>query len=430
MKSESFERDVLVASFRDPKFLVQFSERIEQIDFGNEIYGEVWLLIRKLYRKFHERLTLNVLGEELLKAIDQQLFYKEDVPILIELLEDLESADVAVAWTTEELKRWISERAHQRFTEDAQTAVEDGQPHLLHEAYQRLTARLSIGDDEEDFMDRMGDIAEQMERFKTGFIRTGIPDLDVVMGGGYLKGEFAALWAADGLGKSWLIQQMGMNAVTQLFRTLHLTTEMSKLDTEGRYVGLFTNINVLDLSDNVDRVRQIQQRHKDLRGLLTVKYLESGTDILQIRSILDQAILEDKPYDLVIIDYVDKLAKRERADWLELEDLFARLADMRAVFTDPDHQPAIWAVTHSNADGYDRPHPSRKAMGRSKVGKSKSLDFSLVLGQDKSWKERRIVQASISKDPRKRIATKRKCLLRHDEKTATFYSIPFEEVEV
>jgi hypothetical protein len=243
------------------------------------------------------------------------------------------------------------------------------------------------------------------------------------------------LWGVDGLGKSWLAIQLGMHAITQGRRVLHLTNEMLKQDVEERYLALFSQVNTMNFMDNLIHIRQVQETLQSLRGLLKVQFLPLGSTADDIRAILDEAILDDRPYDLVIIDYVDKIEPGRKLggdDWLRLEHLFEELAQLSKITEDYKMNPAICAVTHANAEADGKAIPKgRKALGRSQMGKSKAVDFSLVMGQDARWKEQDIVQVSRVKDPRGRgvDAKKMTCLLKHLKSTGAFASIGFEEVE-
>ena len=166
-----------------------------------------------------------------------------------------------------------------------------------------------------------------------------------------------------------------------------------------------------------------------------VRFLELGSTCDDIRAILEEALLEERPYDLVIIDYVDKIEPGRKLggdDWLRLEHLFEELGHLSTFTGDPKFNPSICAVTHANADADGKAMPtSRKAIGRSRMGKSKVTDFSLVMGQDDKWKEQDIIQVTRTKNPRGRAvdAKKMTCLLKHMKTTGAFVSVGFEEVE-
>ena len=127
-------------------------------------------------------------------------------------------------------------RARAKMAETAQRAVFDGDPVLMQQAYAEYIASLSTVDEEKDFFDRWEEIAEDSVRLQDGFISTGHRDLDKIFGGGYLKGDFFMLWGVDGLGKSWLAIQLGMKAITQGRRVLHITNEMLKQDVDAVFV--------------------------------------------------------------------------------------------------------------------------------------------------------------------------------------------------
>jgi hypothetical protein len=429
------ELDILATAIRNEKFLARFGSRLRSDDFQNELYGVVWSILADLWLTYHEMPTFSAVDAKVRERLSEGYFYNEDVPVLIEAMNALRGREVMTNLTFEQTEAWHRRRANVKLAEKAQMAVHEDDHTILEQAYREYSASVSTTEDEVDFFDRLPEIAEDSVRLMDGFISTGHGDLDNILGGGYLKGDFFLLWGVDGLGKSWLAIQLGMKAVTQGQRVLHLTNEMLKQDVEERYLALFSQVNTANFMDNLAHIRQIQETHQSLRGLLKVQFLPLGSTADTIRGILDEAILEGRPYDFVIIDYVDKVdpgRKMAGDDWLRLEHLFEELAALSKITEDYKMNPAICAVTHANAEADGKAIPKgRKALGRSRMGKSKAVDFSIVMGQDDKWKEQDIVQVSRVKNPRGRgvDAKRTTCLLKHLKSNGAFASIGFEEVE-
>ena len=420
---------------KNKKFLARFGSRLRSEDFQDEIYGVVWSILANLWLVHHEMPTYNAVDAEVREKLGEGFFYPEDVPILVKAMNALRTREVMANLTFEQAEAWHRWRANVKLAEAAARGVADNDEESIKQAYRDYSASVSTTEDETDFFDRLTEIAELSVRLQDGFISTGHRDLDNILGGGYLKGDFFMLWGVDGLGKSWLAIQLGMHAITQGRRVLHLTNEMLKQDVEERYLALFSQVNTANFTENLIHIRQVQEQLQSLRGLLKVQFLELGSTADHIRAILDEAILDGRPYDFVIIDYVDKIEPGRKLggdDWLQLERLFEELAQLSKITEDYKLNPAICAVTHANADADGKAIPKgRKALGRSRMGKSKAVDFSLVMGQDAKWKEQDIVQVSRVKDPRGRgvDAKRMTCLLKHLKETGAFASIGFEEVE-
>lgn len=435
MNDEFNELDVLATSVKNKQFLARFASRIAPTDFQNEIYGVVWGVIRDLWLEYYEMPTFNAVDSKIIEKVGGDYFYKEDIPVLIEAMRAVKSRSVLVGLTFDQVEDWAAARARVKMQKATQRAVFDGDPSAIEEAYAEYISSLATVDEEKDFFDRWGEIAEDSARLQTGFISTGHRDLDKIIGGGYLKGDLFMLWGVDGLGKSWLAIQFGMHAITQGRRVLHLTNEMLKQDVEERYLALFSQVNTQAFTANVDHIRNLEKTHKNFVGLLKVQFMNLGSTSADIRAILQTAIIEGRPYDLVILDYVDKFepARNLRGDdWLRLEHLFEELSELVKMTDDHNLNPAICAITHANAaaDGKAMPQ-GRRNLGRSQAGKSKNVDFSLVMGQDAMWAEQDIVQVTRVKNPRGRpVEAKMKtCLLKHLKDHGAFVSIGFEEVE-
>lgn len=429
------ELDVLASAVKHKKFLARFASRVKPDDFQNEVYGVVWDVITKLWMTYHEMPTFSAVDTKIKERISGDYFYREDIPVLITAMQAVKARANMVGLTFDQIEDWCAARARSKMSEKAQRAVFDGDPTLMQEAYAEYIASLSTVDEEKDFFDRWEDIAVASERLETGFISTGHRDLDKIIGGGYLKGDFFMLWGVDGLGKSWLAIQLGMKAITQGRRVLHITNEMLKQDVEERYLALFSQVNTRNFTSNMAHIKSLQETHQSMRGLLKVQFMGLGSTSGDIRAILEEAVLDERPYDLVIIDYVDKVDPARNLggdDWLRLEHLFEELAELSKLTGDYHLNPSICAVTHANADADGKAMPKgRKALGRSQMGKSKAVDFSIVLGQDAKWAEQDVIQVTRVKDPRGRgvDAKKKTCLLKHLKTTGAFASIGFEEVE-
>ena len=434
MNEEFDELDVLASAVKHEKFLARFASRIKPNDFRNEIYGVVWGVIRDLWMEYHEMPTFNAVDLKVCEKVTGDYFYKEDIPVLIEAMRAVKDRVVMVGLTFDQVEDWSAARARATMQEATQRAVFDGNPGGIEMAYAEYISSLSTVDDEKDFFDRWEEIAEGSERLQDGFITTGHRDLDKIIGGGYLKGDFFMLWGVDGLGKSWLAIQFGMKAITQGRRVLHITNEMLKTDVEERYMALFTQVNTHAFTSNIGHIKRLAETHKGFVGLLKVQFMELGSTSADIRAIVQEAILEGRPYDLVIIDYIDKFESARNLkgdDWLRLEHLFEELAQLSKITDDYHLNPAICAVTHANSDADGKAMPKgRKALGRSQMGKSKAVDFSIVMGQDSKWAEQDIVQITRVKMRGRPVDAKKKtCLLKHLKDHGAFVSIGFEEVE-
>jgi len=429
------EIDVLITAIKSKKFLARFGSRIRVEDFQDEIIGAVWGIISKLWLEYHEMPTYTAVRQKIQEKLADDWFYTEDVPVLVSIMKALLNRDTMVNLTFDQVEAWQQSRSSVTLSQKVQVGVAEGDQGVIEGAYAEYRAAMSKTEDEADFFDRTEEIAEKAAQLQEGFISTGHRDVDNIIGGGYLKGDFFMLWGIDGLGKSWLAIQLGQKAITQGRRVLHLTNEMLKQDVEARYLALFSQVNTNNFSDNMSHIRSIKETHQSMRGLLKVQFLELGSTCDDIRAILEEALLEEKPYDFVIIDYVDKIEPGRKLggdDWLRLEHLFEELANVSKFTDDPKLNPSICAVTHANADADGKAMPKgRKALGRSQMGKSKAVDFSLVMGQDAKWKEQDIVQVTRTKDPRGRAvdAKKMTCLLKHLKTTGAFVGVGFEEVE-
>ena len=124
----------------------------------------------------------------------------------------------------------------------------------------------------------IGDIvpSDAKERLKTGF-----PDLDTVLGGGFLKGSVSLLTGQPGIGKSTLLMQICAH-VAETNNVLYISGEESAGQVKLRAVRLGANSDKLSFASST-----------------------SGNDIAKT--------IESAEFDLVIVDSIQTLSLAEIA---------------------------------------------------------------------------------------------------------------------
>ncbi len=404
MASSDFERDVLLLAFRDQALLAKYSERLDPLFFQNQVYGNLWVLMCRLFTEYRQAPSYTALQAEILKDLNAEgisLFEKEDIPTVAPLLAKMKADDYIMdRWVRDQIDQWIATRAYTVATLKAEQALlkhdPDAVPGIMRQAVVAATPK---SEETRDFVDRMQELAVGMGEDRFRIMKTGIVPLDECLSGGLRQAEFGLVWGVESVGKSFLTTHIGANiAVNGEDRVLHITNEMTREMQERRYLTWYTNVPRQDLwveSGNIN-----PQRYAYLRGNLVVRYLSPGETVNSIWAILEEARLENKPFKLVIIDYIDQMApaqKVEAKQYLQLQQICMELSALAKKQEEGGQDVCVLGVTHADSSAYDRKWGSAGMMGGSKVGKNKTLDFSLFMGQDTDSVQKGLVHVTIMK---------------------------------
>jgi len=162
--------------------------------------------------------------------------------------------------------------------------------------------------------------------------------------GGLGAGEIGCIIGGPGVGKSWLLANIGMNAIKAGKKVLHYTLELSEAYTGLRYDALLTGIPSQDLKYNKE---DVMKKVAKLEGNLTIKFFPTGTASVQTlyAHIKKHETLKWKP-DLIIVDYGDLLttmvARGQDSSYHVSGNIFMELRGMAGTFEVP-----VWTASQA-----------------------------------------------------------------------------------
>jgi hypothetical protein len=166
------------------------------------------------------------------------------------------------------------------------------------------------------------------------------------MQGGLGNGDFGLVFGNPGGGKSWTLVAMGGFAVKMGFNVLHYTLELGEDYVGRRYDAFFTGKPVDTLNKNRDKVDEVI---KELPGQLIIKeYAPGQATVNTIRGHIQKCTDLDFKPDLIIIDYVDLLSSKKRAQDRkgEIDDIYVSTKGLAK-----ELQLPIWSVSQVNRAG-------------------------------------------------------------------------------
>jgi replicative DNA helicase len=123
--------------------------------------------------------------------------------------------------------------------------------------------------------------------------------------GGFGRGDLHIIIAPTGIGKSHVMVQFGAYAISQGFKGIHYTLELSAPATGNRYDSCLSGIDINLRREAKDEIRRTIS---ELKGNLIIReWPPRSASVMTIRNHLDKMIMNDFVPDFIIVDYADLL---------------------------------------------------------------------------------------------------------------------------
>ena len=156
-----------------------------------------------------------------------------------------------------------------------------------------------------------------------GQISTGWASLDKKLFGGFNRGELNIFAGGSGAGKSLFLQNLAVNWATAGLNVCYISFELSEALTAMRLDAMMTNIPTRSVMKQLDDVEIKVKMLKKKSGNLQIKYLPSGSNVLDIRTYLKELELKNKvKIDCILVDYLDLMMPKSKR--ISPADLFIK----------------------------------------------------------------------------------------------------------
>jgi archaellum biogenesis ATPase FlaH len=156
-----------------------------------------------------------------------------------------------------------------------------------------------------------------------GQISTGWDNLDKKLFGGFNRGELNIFAGGSGAGKSLFLQNLAVNWSLAGLNVCYISFELSEALTAMRLDAMMTNIPTRKVFPEIDNVEMKVKMLKKKSGNLQIKYLPSGSTVLDIRTYLKELELKNKKkIDCILVDYLDLMMPKSKR--ISPADLFIK----------------------------------------------------------------------------------------------------------
>ena len=369
----TFQVKVLSSLLKHKEFLQQINDVIMPEMFDNPSSQWIVSQILKFYYKFHTTPSLDYLQIEV-KKIDNEVL---KISVVDQIKEAYKASNEDQDYVEQEFSNFCR---NQQLKKALLTSVDLLGKGQYEDIRILVDQALKAGQDKSLGHEYDKDVETRYREEERGAIPTPWEHVNDLLMGGLGQGDLGIIFGNPGGGKSWMLVNLGAEAVKRGLKVAHYTLELSADYTAKRYDSLFTGIEFQSLSKNR---KTIEDAVSKLGGRLIVKEFPMGKTTPQTieNHIQKCRDLDFKP-DLVIIDYVDLLSSRrkstDRKD--EIDDVYTSIKGMAREIKIP-----VWTVSQVNRAGAkDDVIEGDKAAGS--YNKMMIADFALSLSRKREDK--------------------------------------------
>ncbi len=331
----SFQVKILAAMFTDRSFLQQIADIIRPEYFESDANNWVLDVILNHFREYKTPPSKDVLKVKVTE-IDNDVLKTAILEQLKEVFRYMESDDLS--FVKDEILRFCKNQEIKQAIMDSVGLLKMGN---YDEIKSKIDSAMKAGADTDIGHEYKKEVVARYTNAARDTIRTGWDVIDDLMDGGLGKGELGVVMAPAGIGKSWLLINIGANAVKQGKTVIHYTLELNDNYVGQRYDSVITGIAAQNLKNYTD---DIEEKLETLPGELIIKYYPTkSTGIMGIKAHIEKTVMLGNNPDLVIVDYGDLLKVNTKKDKHEaLEELYEEMRGMAGEYEIP-----VWTASQA-----------------------------------------------------------------------------------
>ena len=331
----SFQIKVLAAMFIDRTFLQQIADIIQSDYFESD--ANSWLLevVLDHFREYKTPPSKDVLKVKVTE-IDNDVLKTAVLEQLKEVFRYMESDDLT--FVKDEILKFCKNQEIKRAIMDSVGLLKMGN---YDEIKTKIDSAMKAGADTDIGHEYKKDVIARYNEAARHTVTTGWDVIDDLMDGGLAPGELGVVMAPAGIGKSWMLINIGANAIKQNKTVIHYTLELNENYVGQRYDSVITGIAAQNLKNYTE---DIEDKLKDISGELIIKYFPTkSTGVMGIKAHVEKTIMLGQTPDLIVVDYADLLKVSSKDKHEALEELYEDLRGMAGEYGVP-----VWTATQAN----------------------------------------------------------------------------------
>ncbi len=218
------------------------------------------------------------------------------------------------AWLLDEFETFSRHKALERAILESADILETGNGQYAY-VEDKIKAAVNIGLTRDMGTDYFEDPRGRLERLKNsnGQVSTGWPSIDKKLFGGFNRGELNIFAGGSGAGKSLFLQNLAVNWASAGLNCCYISFELSEMLVAMRLDAMITNIPTRKIFPEIDNVEMKLKMLSKKAGKLQIKYLPSGSTVLDIKTYIKELELKNKKkVDCILIDYLDLMMPKSK----------------------------------------------------------------------------------------------------------------------
>jgi len=329
-----FQVKVLAAMFTDRTFLQQIADIIQPEYFESESNSWILDIILGHFRTYKTPPTKDVLKVKVTE-IEHDVLKVAVVEQLKEVFRYMESDDLS--FVKDEILRFCKNQEIKHAIMDSVNLLKIGN---YDEIKTKIDSAMKAGADTDIGHEYKSQVALRYNEAARHTITTGWDVVDDLMDGGLAPGELGVVMAPAGIGKSWLLINIGANAIRNGKNVVHFTLELNQNYVGQRYDSVITGIPAQNLKNHQE---DIENKMSRISGELVIKYYPTkSVGVMALKAHIEKSSMLNKAPDLVIVDYADLLKVSAKDKHEALEELYEELRGMAGEYGIP-----VWTATQA-----------------------------------------------------------------------------------
>ena len=311
-KNESINLGYLGYSFQVKlvKQLVEdhkFSETIISIVDPNYFDNEYMRLIVASLKDYYEKYETIPSYETIFNLIKTQVRREIARESAVELIKEVKESDNKDCLHIQDVAiKFCKQQELKKATQKIQKILDNGDFDRYEECEELVKQAISVGTEKDEGIDIFHAIEDVLSEDFRSPIATGLTGIDNLMGGGLSKGELGVILAAFGVGKTTIMTRMANTAYLTGKNVVQIFFEDNVKVIQRKHFSCFTGIDLSDLGDRREEVKEVLPRFQNLENNLILKKMSSdGTTITHIKQYLRKLISSGIKPDIVFLDYID-----------------------------------------------------------------------------------------------------------------------------
>jgi len=334
-----FQVKVLSSLIKHKEFLQNIHDILDEEYFDNPAHKWIVDEVLRYRHKYNVAPTLDALSVETKKIENDVL----KVSVVDQLREANKASNEDREYVEQEFFNFCRNQQLKKAIFELPDLLAAGQ---YDDIRQVMDNALKAGQEKNIGHEYEKDMETRYRHEERGAIPTPWDHINEYLMGGLGGGDLGIIFGNPGGGKSWMLVNMGAQAILNGKNVCHYTLELSEDYMGKRYDALLINEDVQTIHKHRE---QIDAKVAELKGKLIIKEFAMGkASISSIESHIQKCTdLGYKP-DLIIIDYVDLLkSKRKSIDRKdEIDDIYISTKGLARELKIP-----IWTVSQVNRAG-------------------------------------------------------------------------------